>query len=198
METILLQAAGALAFLVGTLFLGSRVRRGATKEQAERLSRVSHALFWGGLVAPGLVAIVYPGVTKLDTVVGLPPLPSHPVVRVAGWLAFAMGAYLLVASMRALKAVGSGLAAFKLTRRVVEVDLYQHARNPMSLGFYLYCLGAGVVTGSSYLLLGTVFVITPVHLFNLVYFEEHELRARHGEPYEAYRKRVPLLFPKVS
>lgn len=196
METILLQGAGATAFLVGTLYLGSRVRR-ATKDEAERLSRVSHALFWGGLVAPCFVAAVHPGLASLDAVVGLSPLPSHGVVRGVGWLAFALGSALMVASMRALKAVGSGLAAFKLTRQIVAVDLYQHVRNPMSLGFYLYCLGGSVVAGSSYLLLGTVVVIIPMHLFNLVYFEEHELKARHGAPYEAYRERVPLMVPRL-
>lgn len=197
METILLQGAGVTAFLVGTLYLGSRARR-ATKEEAERLSRVSHALFWGGLVAPSLVAAVYPGLAGLDAVVGLSALPSHGVVRGAGWVAFALGIALTVASMRALTAVGSGLAAFKLTRQIVAVDLYQYVRNPMSLGFYLYCLGGSVVAGSSYLLLGSVIVIIPVHLFNLVYFEEHELKARHGAPYEAYRERVPLLVPRLA
>jgi protein-S-isoprenylcysteine O-methyltransferase Ste14 len=198
METILFQAVGAAAFLVGTLAIGRGIRREPTKAAAERLSRVSHALYWGGLVAPGALAILYPGLTRLDGLIGLPSLPSFGLLRATGWLVFGLGMLLMVTSIRALKAIGAGLPAFQLSRQVVGRDIYQHMRNPMSLGYYLCALGGSLGVGSSYLLLMSVLVIIPVHLFNLVYFEEHELRARHGESYEAYRTRVPLLLPRVS
>jgi protein-S-isoprenylcysteine O-methyltransferase Ste14 len=38
----------------------------------------------------------------------------------------------------------------------------------------------------------------PVHLFNLIYFEEYELALRLGQPYLGYRERVPLLFPRLG
>lgn len=198
METILFQAVGAAAFLVGTLAIGRGIRREPTKAAAERLSRVSHALYWGGLVAPGALAILYPGLTRLDGLIGLPSLPSFGLLRATGWLVFGLGMLLMVTSIRALKAIGAGLPAFQLSRQVVGRDIYKHTRNPMSLGYYLCALGGSLGVGSSYLLLMSVLVIIPVHLFNLVYFEEPELRARHGESYEAYRTRVPLLLPRVS
>ena len=67
----------------------------------------------------------------------------------------------------------------------------------MSLGWYLIFVGASLVAGSSYALLGTCLVYVPVHAFNLAYFEELELSARHGASYDEYRRRVPFLIPEL-
>ena len=56
MAIIILQVLGTTAFVVGTLVLGIYLRRHPTKEAAERTSRVSHGLYWVGLVLPGLLA----------------------------------------------------------------------------------------------------------------------------------------------
>lgn len=192
---IFLQAVGALVFFVGTLFIGRRLRRCPTRTSAERLSRVSHALFWGGLVAPELAGIVYPGLTAFDGLLGLPSLPYPAAMTMVGWPMLLIGGYYLAMSNLALKARGSGFAAFKLTRRIVAQSVYERVRNPMSLGFYLAYLGIGLISGSGYLLLGAMAVIIPVHAFNLCYFEECELLVRHGASYAEYRRRVPFILP---
>jgi protein-S-isoprenylcysteine O-methyltransferase Ste14 len=67
----------------------------------------------------------------------------------------------------------------------------------MSLGFYMACVGVGILTGSLAVTLGALFVITPVHMFNLKYFEERELELRFGQPYRTYRSHTPFLFPRL-
>ena len=52
MLTVHAQLLGVLAFVVATLLIGRGIRRSPTQEAAQRLSRVSHALFWGAMVAP--------------------------------------------------------------------------------------------------------------------------------------------------
>lgn len=118
MEVVDLQAFGAFAFLLATLVLGILIRRRPGKPVAERLSRISHMLFWGGLVLPECIGVVYPGLTSFDGLTGLPPLPFPGTLQILGWIVLIAGLYYLVVSNFALKANGSGYAAFKLTRRV--------------------------------------------------------------------------------
>lgn len=118
-------------------------------------------------------------------------------MQAVGWLALVPGLYYMGISNLALKAEGLGFAAFKLTRHVVAKSVYEHVRNPMSLGFYLAYLGISLISGSSYLLVVTLTLIIPVHFFNLLYFEERELLARYGASYSQYIQRVPFIFPRV-
>jgi hypothetical protein len=46
MVTIVLQMLGRLAFLAGTITLGSVLRQSPSKQNAARTSRVLHFLFW--------------------------------------------------------------------------------------------------------------------------------------------------------
>jgi protein-S-isoprenylcysteine O-methyltransferase Ste14 len=92
--------------------------------------------------------------------------------------------------------MGQGSAAFFLTEQVVIRGVYLRTRNPMSLGFYMACVGVGLLAGSLAVTLGALLVITPVHLFNLKYFEERELELRFGQSYRDYRRQTPFLIPR--
>ena len=166
-----------------------------SKQVAEQLSRISHGLFWCGLVLPAFTGIFYPGLTHFDELLGIPALPFQRGLAVLGCLAIIAGTYYLASSSLALKSFGAGFAAFKLTRHVVSKSVYEQIRNPMSLGFYLSYFGISLVAGSTYLLFGTLLVVVPIHAFNLLYFEEHELRARYGASYEQYKHRVAFIIP---
>jgi protein-S-isoprenylcysteine O-methyltransferase Ste14 len=198
MPIVYAQLVGVAAFFVVTLVIGRAMRRSPTPEAAQRLSRVSHAFFWGGLVVPELAGALWPGLTHFDGLVGLPSLPL-PVARwLLGVPLLVVGTLFTASSTRALKQLGSGLMAFKLTKRVVDADVYQRVRNPMSLGAYLQFVGVSLLAGSTYLLLGTLLLYVPIHAFNLKYFEELELSARHGPSYDEYRRRVPFLIPRLK
>jgi protein-S-isoprenylcysteine O-methyltransferase Ste14 len=198
MVIIILQAVGGLAFVLATLVLGAYLRRHPTKEQAERTSRISHGFFWLALALPGIVSVFYPGLTHFDEILGLPSLPARPLTLALGAVAVLAGVYLMFAAIGSLRRLGRGTNAFVLTKKVVTGSVYARTRNPMSLGYYLLCLGLGLLAGSTYVTLATLLGVVPAHLFNLVYFEEYELALRLGPSYVAYKERVPLLFPRLG
>ncbi len=198
MAVVILQALGGLAFAVGSLVLGLWLRKHPTKEQAERASRISHGLYWVALVLPGFVGILHPGLARFDEILGIPSLPARPVTEVLGAVAVLAGLVLTLASQVPLRRLGEGANAFMLTKRVVTGKIYARTRNPMSLGYYLLCVGLGLIARSTYITLGSLLGVVPVHLFNLVYFEEYELELRLGQPYLEYKERVPLIFPRLG
>lgn len=198
MATVFGQLIGIAAFVLATLVIGQLIRRTPTREAAFRLSRVSHTFFYLGMVLPEFLGAVWPGLTHFDELVGLAALP-WPVPRwFVGVPLVLVGGLLGASSIRALRALGSGMVAFKLTEKVVDEQVYQRVRNPMSLGLYLQVIGVSLLAGSSYLLLMFLLAYIPAHAFNLRYFEERELSARYGPSYDEYRRRVPFLFPKLG
>ncbi len=190
-----LQALGLLTMAGATLALGAWLRRHPGRKAAENSSRVLHGVFWVGMVAPSLAVTVSPGLTRLDGALGLPSLPLRRQARVLGAALFALGTFFMVASNRALRALGQGTNAFILTRQVVGQDVYRHTRNPMSLGLYLQSVGLGLALGSTSITGGALLGTIPVHVLFLKYFEERELELRFGESYVEYRERVPFLLP---
>jgi protein-S-isoprenylcysteine O-methyltransferase Ste14 len=197
MWVIAVQACGILLFLAGSLGLGAAIRNDRSARAAERASRVSHALFWCALVAPGTVGLFHPGLTHYDALLGLPGLPAPRVWVPVGALLLAAGAALAAASNRALARQGRGAAAFVLTGRLVSDGPYARTRNPMALGSYAACAGLGLIAGSLAVTLGTILLVGPVHVVNLLYFEERELATRFGAAYDDYRRRVPFLIPRL-
>jgi protein-S-isoprenylcysteine O-methyltransferase Ste14 len=189
---------GLLAFILGVVILGVWLRRHPSKENAEKSSRIVHFLFFAGLGTPFVVAFFYPGLTHLDELVGFNPLPFQPFFLIAGILLAIPGLYFMGISNIKLRALGSGTNAFRLTRQIVEKDIYQYTRNPMSLGYYLCGLAIGFISGSTLLTLYVVLGIIPGHLFALKFFEELELKLRFGESYTQYKHKVAFLIPKRS
>lgn len=195
MLTLYAQVAVIIAFVVATVVLRIAMGPAPTPQTAQRLSRVSHAFFWLSLV-PIYVGVVTPGLTHFDELVGVPALP-WPLARwVLGVPMLLAGLFFSVASMRALKVLGGGAMAFKLTRVVVDANVYERVRNPMSLGLYLQFTAVALLVGSTTLLAVCLLLYVPAHVFNLKVFEERELAARYGASYEAYRERVPFLLPR--
>lgn len=196
MVTIVLQGIGVIAFLIGSALLGGAVRRLEGEAQARSLSRVSHLLFWLCLMLPGFVGLFSPGLRHYDELLGVPPLPSRAFLAVAGGVLLAGGVALMIGANRALLRLGDGTAAFMLTERVVSEGIYGRSRNPMSLGFYMACVGLGLAAGSTVVTVGALVVVVPAHMFNLRYFEERELARRFGRSYTEYRARTPFVLPR--
>ncbi|MFO0597829.1 MAG: methyltransferase [Myxococcaceae bacterium] len=197
MVTVIAQVAGIVVFFIVTLALGLALRRDPSPAAAQRLSRISHFFFWAGLMVPEYAGLVWPGLTHFDELLGLPSLP-WPIARwVLGVPLLLVGAFFSASSIRALKKLGAGSMAFALTERVVEGDVFQRVRNPMSLGLYLQFTAVALLAGSTWLLACVLLLYVPAHAFNLKFFEERELSARHGPAYDAYRARVPFLVPRL-
>ena len=196
MVTIVLQMLAWLVFLAGTLTLGAWLRSHPGKRNAESTSRILHLLFWLGVVPAAGLGVLYPGLTGFDQELGLSPLPRHPLMLMAGALGLLTGTCLFIVANIALGLSGDGAAAFLLTKRLVAGNIYTRTRNPMSLGFYLGAVGLGLIVGSTYMTLGALLVVIPVHVFYLKCFEEYELELRLGQSYVAYKQQVPFLLPR--
>ena len=197
MFIIILQVIGWLFFALSTILLGLCIRIKPTKRNAERTSRFLHCLFWIVVAPPIGLGVFYPGLTHYDRELGLNPLPDHPIVIMIGILGLLSGTYLFIVSNVSLLSFGKGASGVFLTKQLVTGDVYERMRNPMSLGFYLGSIGLGMVIKSTFMTLGSLLIVKPVHIFYLKYFEEYELELRMGQAYLEYKKRVPFLFPKV-
>lgn len=197
MFVIYLGLIGFLVFTIGVGIFGMWLRKHPTSDNAEKSSRIMHILFFAGLVAPAVTVLVYPGLTQLDGMVGIPSLPSSSILLISGILLAFMGLYLLGASNKLLRSKGNGANRFRQTDRIVQSDIYKRIRNPMSLGYYLWSLSLGLISGSTFV---TIFVLVgfiPAHIFFLKYFEELEIELRFGEVYKQYKQKVPFLIPKM-
>jgi len=150
-----------------------------------------------GIIPPTGFGVFIPGLTHYDEALGLGSLPRQPLILTFGALGLLVGAYLLLVSNVALRRFGKGAHAFRLTQRLVVGSIYRQMRNPMSLGLYLGSVGFGLLLRSTYLTLGALLVVIPVHVFYLKYFEEYELELRMGQSYLEYKRRVPFLFPRL-
>jgi len=198
MVVLFLGLIGLVAFSMGVGILGSWLRRYLSKVNAEKSSRIMHFLFFAGLGAPLLISIFSPGLTHLDELIGLSPLPWRLFFLITGIILVIPGLYLLAISNKLLRALGSGANAFRLTKHIVEKDIYNYTRNPMSLGYYLFSLGVGFISGSTLLTLYVLLGLIPAHLFFLKFFEELELELRFGESYKEYKQKTPFLIPTFS
>lgn len=198
MIVLYLGLAGLLAFIMGAEILGLWLRKHPSKANAEKSSRIMHFLFFAGLGTPFLISIFYPGITHLDDLIGLEPLPWRSVFIIAGIILAILGLYFLAVSNKLLRALGSGANAFRLTKQIVETDIYKYTRNPMSLGYYLFSLGVGFISGSTLLTLYVLRGLIPAHVFFLRFFEELELELRVGESYQAYKQNTSFLIPTSS
>jgi protein-S-isoprenylcysteine O-methyltransferase Ste14 len=198
MVVLYLGLLGLLAFILGVWVLGLWLRRHPSKVNAEKSSRIMHFLFFAGLGTPIFIGIFYPGLTHLDELISLDPLPLKPLFLITGIILAIPGLYLLGISNKLVRALGGGANAFRLTKQIVEGDIYKRTRNPMSLGYYFFALSVGFLSGSTLLTLFVLLGIIPAHVFFLKFFEELELELRFGESYKQYKQKVPFLIPRLS
>jgi len=102
------------------------------------------------------------------------------------------------ASSILLARIGKRAMAFKSPKLVVSNGVYDQVRNPMALGSYLFLLGAGLMTHSTYFFFSNLLAVVPSHIYYVRYFEEFEVEFRLGETYLEYKQRTPFLIPKLS
>ena len=198
MFVIALIALGWVILVVGVITAGIWLRRHRSKEAAVSSCRIVHFLYIACGIFPGVVALFYPGLANFDGLFGIPSLPLKSILLVIGVILVLPGLYLGIVTNKDLLELGHGTAAFRLTQRIVELDIYKYTRNPMSLGYYLVCIGIGLMAGSTSVTLGMLLGTIPIHILYLKFFEELELELRFGPSYLEYKRRVPFLIPRLS
>lgn len=75
--------------------------------------------------------------------------------------------------------------------RFEERLFYRQIRHPLMLGFLIAFWAAPVMTQGRLLFA----VVTTAYILIAIQIEERELVSLHGEDYESYRRRVPMLIP---
>ncbi len=74
---------------------------------------------------------------------------------------------------------------------------FRLCRNPMGFGAIMAYLGVAILTGSISALL-CVLIFAGLFVTYVKLFEEHELEARFGEAYTAYKASTPFLIPDFT
>jgi protein-S-isoprenylcysteine O-methyltransferase Ste14 len=133
----------------------------------------------------------------LDRWLGWPKLTLQPVNAIAGALLIASGWGLGLWSNYVQFTVGRGTPVpLMATQKLILQPPYAYCRNPMALGAVVLYLGVCVAAGSPgaglLWLPGAVALLTYIRLV-----EEQEMVARFGEEYQAYRRRVSFIIPRL-
>ncbi len=79
--------------------------------------------------------------------------------------------------------------------KVISTGIYSRIRHPQYFGAILSHIGVTILLSSLYSLLSTPLIIFLIYLFS--WKEEKELIREFGKEYEVYKKKVPMLLPRI-
>ena len=146
------------------------------------------------LVLPYVLLVISP---SLDTRLGLGRLSPSPASLIIGGFLLAVGLAFAQWSIFMQFTHGRGTPLpIMPTQRLITTGPFQYCRNPMTLGTILAYLGLSIAAAT---IVGVVIVVALASLL-LVYLkrvEEKELAERFGEDYQAYRRDVPFIIPRI-
>ncbi|HVD25852.1 MAG TPA: isoprenylcysteine carboxylmethyltransferase family protein [Gaiellaceae bacterium] len=145
------------------------------------------------LFLPGTVTVVIPALIVSSRDARL----AVPYLIVLGLLVIAVGAFLIVDTVRLFVRIGRGtLAPWDPTTQLVVEGPYRRVRNPMISGVVIVLFGESLTFWSTPLILWalSVFAVNAVYLPMV---EEPGLRRRFGPDYDRYRAHVPRWLPRL-
>lgn len=118
---------------------------------------------------------------------------SIPLLHLAISIPFLMlGAWLLI---KGVKEVTARVAETHRTDKIVTTGIYSTVRHPQYLGMLLAHVGISFLLSAWYSLLSTPLMIVLIYLISRK--EEKELIREFGKEYEDYKKKVPMLIPRL-
>jgi protein-S-isoprenylcysteine O-methyltransferase Ste14 len=109
---------------------------------------------------------------------------SMPFILLGAWLA-----------IKGVKEVTLKVAETHRTEKVVTTGVYNLVRHPQHLGALLAHVGISFLLSAWYSLLFTPLMVVLIYLISRK--EEEELVREFGKEYEDYKKRVPMLIPRL-
>lgn len=119
---------------------------------------------------------------------------SIPVVHLAICIPFlVIGAW---TAIKGVKEVTLRVAETHRPQRIVTTGVYSIVRHPQHLGALLAHLGISFLLSAWYSLLSTPLMVALIVLISRK--EEEELVREFGDEYVRYRKKVPMLIPRLK
>jgi protein-S-isoprenylcysteine O-methyltransferase Ste14 len=98
-------------------------------------------------------------------------------------------------AIKGVEGVTLKVAETHRTEKIVTVGVYSVVRHPQYLGGLLAHVGISLLLSACYSLLSTPLMVVLIYLITRK--EEEELIREFGKEYEDYKKRVPMLIPKL-
>lgn len=109
---------------------------------------------------------------------------SIPFLVLGAWIA-----------IKGVKEVTLKVAETHRTEKVVTTGVYSIVRHPQYLGALLAHVGISILLSATYSLLFTPLMVLLIYLISRK--EEEELTKEFGKEYENYKKKVPMLIPRL-
>jgi len=145
------------------------------------------------LAVPGAVAFWLPGVILDQRRLGLPPAWSIP--QFVALLPLGLGAAIYLRCLWEFATRGHGIPApIDHPKELVVTGLYRYVRNPMYLGVLLFLLGESLFLEYPGFFVYAIAWVLFVH-FNVLLYEEPNLRRKFGSSYERYTSAVHRWLP---
>ncbi len=127
-----------------------------------------------------------------------PPLfPSAVGTSLVGLVLALIGETIRVGTIGLVYIIRGGKDHKVYAEELVTEGLYSHCRNPMYLGNAFLLGGLAVASNSVVFAIAGVPTALAVHV-GIITAEEHFLRSKFGQKYDAYCARVPRLVPKLA
>jgi len=126
----------------------------------------------------GLVPVINFSIPLLHLIISAPFLIAGP------WLA-----------INGVKEVTLKVAETHRTEKIVTTGVYSIVRHPQHLGGLLAHVGTSFLLSAWYSLLFTPLMVVLIYLISRK--EEEELIREFGKEYEDYKKKVPMLIPRL-
>jgi protein-S-isoprenylcysteine O-methyltransferase Ste14 len=149
-------------------------------------------IFWFGIwfsPQPRFIAPIFQNPEVLVPVINL----SIPLLHIVIFIPFfIVGAWF---GIKGVKETTLQTAETHRTEKIVTTGIYSIVRNPQYLGGLLAHVGMFFLLSAYYSLLSTPFIAVIIYIISRK--QEKELIKEFGKEYENYKKKVPMLMPKL-
>jgi protein-S-isoprenylcysteine O-methyltransferase Ste14 len=170
------------------------------KERGEKIGEIcgiisgwGFFLFWFGIWILPQARFTFPIFQNLSVLISIIDF-SIPVLHCMIFTPFFVaGAWL---GIRGVQAITLKAAETHRTEKIITQGVYSIVRHPQYLGGLLAHVGIAFLLSAWYSLLSTPIVVVLVYLISRK--EEEELIKEFGDEYEEYKKRVPMLVPRLG
>ena len=144
----------------------------------------------------GLLLLVIFGSLKMDKTLNFPILLPGQIGIIIGLVLLISGSFFWIwCIIWFIKARGTPVP-FNPPPELVSGGPYAWSRNPMLTGVFAFLFGMGFLLGSISMVLIWIPVFIIFNVIELKLVEEPELERRFGDSYRAYKKHVPMFFPR--